>query len=364
MEDHDQMLVARSPERSIFEVWPGNNRFWLRGKLVSGPWGDFGAQACVLTMMAAGAVVYFSYFIRVLSVGFYLLMPIFFTLNLLATLVSYMFTFLTDPGIIPRKCFLQHRELINRSDLEIDLLLKGSKNNQPGARIKPPQQLDTSDPDQQQPEPARIVVEKVEENDEDFSGIKKFKLLIPRNTSKKADAENPEDDNDRVFCTTCRIYRPARASHCSDCDCCIEVLDHHCPFVGNCVGRRNYKYFMAFVTLVFTLMANFMIQCVVYANLTAEDNKDEASRSDSQVNLMLVIFFGIPACIVAVLLFGFLIFHLCLQCKGKTTREYLKNKPVVIDQTEQDNDGWDSTPQYLDYGAPVPPEFTYGDSKK
>lgn len=60
------------------------------------------------------------------------------------------------------------------------------------------------------------------------------------------------------YCTSCEIYRPPRTVHCGYCDCCIERLDHHCPWLGTCVGKRNYKYFITFVTL----LAYMIIQVV------------------------------------------------------------------------------------------------------
>lgn len=53
-------------------------------------------------------------------------------------------------------------------------------------------------------------------------------------------------------CRTCSISKPARSKHCSLCGTCIAKLDHHCPWVNNCLGRGNYRWFLLLlVTLSF-----------------------------------------------------------------------------------------------------------------
>lgn len=52
------------------------------------------------------------------------------------------------------------------------------------------------------------------------------------------------------FCSVCQLVRPERSRHCRYCNCCVRELDHHCPWIGTCVGKRNYCLFFSFVTSV------------------------------------------------------------------------------------------------------------------
>jgi palmitoyltransferase len=50
-----------------------------------------------------------------------------------------------------------------------------------------------------------------------------------------------------VSCRTCLIEKPARSKHCQRCGVCVEKFDHHCAWLGNCVGLKNYKHYIHFL---------------------------------------------------------------------------------------------------------------------
>ncbi|XP_034943900.1 palmitoyltransferase ZDHHC7 [Chelonus insularis] len=75
-------------------------------------------------------------------------------------------------------------------------------------------------------------------------------------------SDDCEERDDWSVCTRCETYRPPRAHHCRICERCIRRMDHHCPWINNCVGERNQKYFIQFLVYV-GILAIYAISLVI-----------------------------------------------------------------------------------------------------
>eukprot|EP00440_Ansanella_granifera_P034100 gb/GFBE01036993.1/.p1 GENE.gb/GFBE01036993.1/~~gb/GFBE01036993.1/.p1 ORF type:complete len:742 (+),score=138.72 gb/GFBE01036993.1/:1-2226(+) len=69
----------------------------------------------------------------------------------------------------------------------------------------------------------------------------------------------------KQVCVVCRARRKMRSHHCKECGRCVDRLDHHCPWIDNCVGLGNQRAFYCFIVLLLATIASFYYCLVLYA---------------------------------------------------------------------------------------------------
>lgn len=61
--------------------------------------------------------------------------------------------------------------------------------------------------------------------------------------------------------------QPMRSKHCQTCQHCVRRYDHHCPWIENCVGEKNHRWFVLYlaiqlIVLVWAFHMAWYVLCV------------------------------------------------------------------------------------------------------
>ncbi|CAK90701.1 unnamed protein product (macronuclear) [Paramecium tetraurelia] len=118
------------------------------------------------------------------------------------------------------------------------------------------------------------VVRRPQPDDEESFGSMK--------SNRSAKSEKIGEYFQERFCSRCRVMRPPKTSHCYNCNNCVKMYDHHCTFMSNCIGQRNYRYFIGWV---YTLVLQCIIWYIVlfqhtYKTFSMQEAMDKLFQSD------------------------------------------------------------------------------------
>uniref|UniRef100_UPI0037E956C0 palmitoyltransferase ZDHHC18a isoform X1 n=1 Tax=Semicossyphus pulcher TaxID=241346 RepID=UPI0037E956C0 len=251
------------PPRRKWEMFPGKNRFFCDGRIILAR--QSGVLPLTLGLIVVTCGLFFAFDCPFLVTQLTVFIPVIGGVLFVFVVLSLLRTSFTDPGILPRATPDE------AADIEKQIDTSGSSTYRPPPRTK--------------------------------------EILINQQVVKLK------------YCFTCKTFRPPRTSHCSLCDNCVERFDHHCPWVGNCVGKRNYRFFYSFI-ISLSFLTSFIFGCVVtHITLRTQTGKSivqAIQESPASVVELVICFFSIWS------ILGLSGFHTYLVASNLTTNEDIK----------------------------------------
>jgi palmitoyltransferase ZDHHC9/14/18 len=255
----------------VYEVWKGSNKFFFGGRLIFGP--DARSLIVTLLLIIAPVIIFCIFVARHLRHKFssynsgyaILIVTVVFTIYVLVLL---LITSARDPGIVPRNSHPPEEEFRYDTSASVEI----------GGRQTPNLQFPRTKEVMVNGLPVRIK-----------------------------------------YCDTCMLYRPPRCSHCSICNNCVERFDHHCPWVGQCIGLRNYRYFFMFVSSAALLCVYVFAMSALYIKFLMREHRGTVwmAMRESPAAVVLMAYSFISLWFVG----GLTGFHLYLISTNQTTYE-------------------------------------------
>ena len=255
-----------------YKFWKGNNYFYLKGKIIMGP-SSFKPTLMTGTATTIPIILFFFFEAEYMTDELTVFIPILIGILYILILINLLTASFIDPGII-RRFDIKNIAIKEQYDMDKQRIV------------------------------SRIF---------QLGHIMTYK-----------------------YCYTCGIIRPNRSTHCAECNNCVERLDHHCPWIGHCAGKRNYIYFFIFLTLINILQILLIIFCLVHITKLVKDysdlneklssiNKIPHLRSYSFCEVIMAVFLIIYAIAFMFFTTPLIIYHIKLILTDTTTKEKLRN---------------------------------------
>ena len=139
-----------------------------------------------------------------------------------------------------------------------------------------------------------------------------------------------EDFKKKRYCLLCQVFKPERTHHCSICNLCILNMDHHCPWVDNCIGFYNKKFFIQllcyFLLISFSLCICYIPYSIDIIKLMYQMYKKEVIDKKMENKFYFYLINNILLIGFTIIDFNFLKFHIKLIKSNLTTIETLDNE--------------------------------------
>lgn len=85
-------------------------------------------------------------------------------------------------------------------------------------------------------------------------------------------------------CGTCKLVQPKGCVHCPFCKVCIEGHDHHCPWMGKCIGAKNLRAFYTFLVVSFSSLGYIFICALLMTPSYAQEGSTPAVHHGKPVS--------------------------------------------------------------------------------